>query len=112
MTEHFGWTGGSRDADIEHHLRRVWHEDATCRPGAPLSKVLVFCNKSVRDDSPAAIPNPPATSASGAKVGPMDAVKEVPHVLITTPLLSRRLDFSPDVRHIFIVDEPRNMVDS
>lgn len=34
-----------------------------------------------------------------------------PHVLVTTSLLSRGLDFSPDVKHIFIVDEPRNMID-
>ncbi|KAE9402639.1 P-loop containing nucleoside triphosphate hydrolase protein, partial [Gymnopus androsaceus JB14] len=34
-----------------------------------------------------------------------------PHVLLTTSLLSRGLDFSPDVNHIFIFDEPRNMVD-
>lgn len=36
---------------------------------------------------------------------------EEPHVLITTSLLSRGLDFSPDVRHVFIVDSPRNMID-
>ncbi|KAF9219551.1 P-loop containing nucleoside triphosphate hydrolase protein, partial [Gyrodon lividus] len=34
-----------------------------------------------------------------------------PHVLITTSLLSRGLDFSPDIKHVFIVDEPRNMID-
>lgn len=37
--------------------------------------------------------------------------KEQPHVMITTSLLSRGLDFSPDIRHVFIVDEPRNIVD-
>ncbi|KAF9043330.1 P-loop containing nucleoside triphosphate hydrolase protein [Panaeolus papilionaceus] len=39
------------------------------------------------------------------------SLKSTPHVLITTSLLSRGLDFSPDVKHVFIVDEPRNMVD-
>ncbi|EAU87101.1 RNA helicase [Coprinopsis cinerea okayama7 len=34
-----------------------------------------------------------------------------PHVLITTSLLSRGLDFDPSIKHVFIVDEPRNMVD-
>jgi len=34
-----------------------------------------------------------------------------PRVLITTSLLSRGLDFSPSVKHVFIVDEPNNMVD-
>ncbi|TBU38468.1 P-loop containing nucleoside triphosphate hydrolase protein [Dichomitus squalens] len=143
-TEHFSWTGGNRDADIEHRLRRVWYEDME-KTGTK-SKVLVFCNKSarvenlgaylrekgianvaltsagdarkrgsnhhldgflrVRSDSASA---PAATPATGA--GSMDDLKEVPHVMITTSLLSRGLDFSPDVKHVFIVDEPRNMVD-
>jgi ATP-dependent RNA helicase MRH4, mitochondrial len=34
-----------------------------------------------------------------------------PHVLLTTSLLSRGLDFDPSIKHVFIVDEPRNMVD-
>ena len=34
-----------------------------------------------------------------------------PHVMITTSLLSRGLDFSPQIKHVFIVDEPRNMID-
>ncbi|KAH0579714.1 hypothetical protein H2248_002554 [Termitomyces sp. 'cryptogamus'] len=37
--------------------------------------------------------------------------KTEPHVLITTSLLSRGLDFSPSIHHVFIVDEPRNMID-
>lgn len=38
-------------------------------------------------------------------------VKDSPHVMITTSLLSRGLDFSPSIKHVFIVDEPRNMID-
>ncbi|KAK7054872.1 RNA helicase [Paramarasmius palmivorus] len=34
-----------------------------------------------------------------------------PKVLITTSLLSRGLDFSPSIKHVFIVDEPRNILD-
>lgn len=34
-----------------------------------------------------------------------------PRVLVTTSLLSRGLDFSPSVKHVFIIDEPNNMVD-
>jgi len=37
--------------------------------------------------------------------------KKTPHVIITTSLLSRGLDFAPDIKHVFIVDEPRNMID-
>jgi ATP-dependent RNA helicase MRH4 len=37
--------------------------------------------------------------------------KLTPHVMITTSLLSRGLDFAPELEHVFIVDEPRNMVD-
>ena len=36
---------------------------------------------------------------------------EGPYVLVTTSLLSRGLDFAPSVRHVLIVDEPRNVVD-
>lgn len=37
--------------------------------------------------------------------------KVTPHVLITTSLLSRGLDFSPEVRNVFIMGEPRNLID-
>ncbi|KZP03680.1 P-loop containing nucleoside triphosphate hydrolase protein [Athelia psychrophila] len=37
--------------------------------------------------------------------------RKTPHVLLTTSLLSRGLDFAPDIKHVFIVDEPRNMID-
>jgi ATP-dependent RNA helicase MRH4 len=34
-----------------------------------------------------------------------------PRVLITTSLLSRGLDFTPSVKHVFLIDEPRDMLD-
>ncbi|KAF5356453.1 hypothetical protein D9758_009514 [Tetrapyrgos nigripes] len=37
--------------------------------------------------------------------------KQTPHVMITTSLLSRGLDFSPDLKNVFIMDEPRNLID-
>ena len=43
--------------------------------------------------------------------GDLKDPKKMPHVLITTSLLSRGLDFSPHIKHVFIVDEPRNMID-
>ncbi|KAI0364900.1 P-loop containing nucleoside triphosphate hydrolase protein [Pilatotrama ljubarskyi] len=159
-TEYFNWTGGNRDADIEHRLRRVWFDDLQKNgSGRPLSKVLVFCNKSGRvenlgeylrekgianvaltsvsearkrgsnhhldgflrvrkpdeDESvPASSQEAPAEGKTGEAAPAarsMEELKDVPHVLITTSLLSRGLDFSPDVKHVFIVDEPRNMVD-
>jgi ATP-dependent RNA helicase MRH4 len=42
---------------------------------------------------------------------PASSTDDEPHVLITTSLLSRGLDFSPSVKYVFIVDEPRNMID-
>ena len=165
-TEHFAWTGGNRDADIEHRLRRVWYEDLQHRTSAtaPLSKVLVFCNKGTRAEhlgayltekgianvaltragnmrkhgsnhhldgflrvrrpdedvdadsasaSAASEKNAPTTVASSATPAAtsMEQLKDIPHVMITTSLLSRGLDFAPDVKHVFIVDEPRNMID-
>jgi ATP-dependent RNA helicase MRH4 len=50
---------------------------------------------------------PPLPKASAESKDP----KITPHVMITTSLLSRGLDFSPDIKHVFIVDEPRNMID-
>ena len=35
----------------------------------------------------------------------------IPSVLITTSLLSRGLDFAPDIKHVLITDQPRNMID-
>ena len=54
-------------------------------------------------------PAPPALPKSS----PPDSKdpKKTPHVMITTSLLSRGLDFSADIKHVFIVDEPRNMID-
>ncbi|KAI8983171.1 P-loop containing nucleoside triphosphate hydrolase protein [Trametes punicea] len=157
QTEYFNWTGGNRDADIEHRLRRVWFDDLQ-KGRRPLSKVLVFCNKSARAENLGAylrdkgIANIVLTSASDARrrgsnhhldgflrvrrpdedggvqdasseasappapasvpgATSMEQLKDVPHVMITTSLLSRGLDFAPDVKHVFIVDEPRNMID-
>ncbi|KAF8550684.1 P-loop containing nucleoside triphosphate hydrolase protein [Imleria badia] len=56
-------------------------------------------------------------STSGARPSPpvsragLSNPAITPHVLITTSLLSRGLDFSPEIKHVFIVDEPRNMID-
>ena len=33
------------------------------------------------------------------------------HVLVATSLLSRGLDFLPEIKHVSTVNEPRNMVD-
>lgn len=37
--------------------------------------------------------------------------KGEPRVLVTTSLLSRGLDFRPSVKHVFLVDEPRDVLD-
>jgi ATP-dependent RNA helicase MRH4, mitochondrial len=62
--------------------------------------------KRSKDTFPMSTPTRLTTSSHGA-TGPA----HVPHVLVTTSLLSRGLDFSPDVRHVFVADAPRNMVD-
>ncbi|PPR04152.1 hypothetical protein CVT24_010712, partial [Panaeolus cyanescens] len=67
-----------------------------------------------KDDVAAAANGVVANDYGQVKLDTMKAaasLKATPHVLITTSLLSRGLDFSPDVKHVFIVDEPRNMVD-
>ncbi|KIJ67476.1 hypothetical protein HYDPIDRAFT_173975 [Hydnomerulius pinastri MD-312] len=60
-------------------------------------------------------PSDHSTSATQAIAKPLKAGSSdpavTPHVLLTTSLLSRGLDFSPEIKHVFIVDEPRNMID-
>ena len=38
-------------------------------------------------------------------------VKSDPHMMVITSLLSRRLDFASEIKHAFIPDEPRNLID-
>ena len=153
-TEHAKWTGGNKDADIEHRIRRVWAEDAITHAksalpaGSPvkLSKLLVFCNKKSKVEQLTAFfrtrgvacvaltgdadarkrgnnnhldgfLKPSISSTSGSQLAKpvskagLSNPAITPHVLVTTSLLSRGLDFSPDIKHVFIVDEPRNMID-
>ncbi|KAF7377768.1 hypothetical protein MSAN_00200100 [Mycena sanguinolenta] len=156
-TEYVSWTGGSKNADIERRLRKVWASDAAQGlgpvPGSlgEMSKVLIFCNKNSKVDDlgefldDKGIKNVQLSGASpnrkrGSNVhldgflkpraretkekpvddwssswGPPSPVKNdpmnVPHVMITTSLLSRGLDFSPNIKYVFIIDEPRNMID-
>ncbi|EIN06616.1 P-loop containing nucleoside triphosphate hydrolase protein [Punctularia strigosozonata HHB-11173 SS5] len=58
--------------------------------------------------------NPPAADAATKAIVPSISTSpstDEPRVLITTSLLSRGLDFDPSVRHVFIADPPRNMID-
>lgn len=191
IPEHFTWTGGNKMADIVHRLKNVWAEDASAHAAAvanaealaakgrrkvtvpPLqnSKVIIFCNKSVKaelisnhliEHGILAVPLVRATSEfskaeehvsegegqtepAGRRTGgrrkpavraknndnaiapflrsrkpdgtitpetPLKVQSENdPLVLVTTSLLSRGLDFNSSVKHVFIVDEPKNMVD-
>jgi len=134
QTEYVNWTGGNKLADIERRIRRVWAEDSA--NAALLSKILIFCNRSTKVIemseylSENGIKNVAMTSQSEHRgrgsnkhlagflrkdedqvTQPSTNVKDSPHVMITTSLLSRGLDFSPSIKHVFIVDEPRNMID-
>lgn len=82
-------------------------KDAELPTPAPIPVVSVPKSKSLTAMVKAqATPTLPS-AASAAKAN----LVEVPHVMITTSLLSRGLDFSPEIKHVFIVDEPRNMID-
>jgi ATP-dependent RNA helicase MRH4 len=137
--EYVSWTGGNRNADVEKKIKRVWAEDNNkVGKGDRRSKVLVFCNKNSKVDdlskylTEKGISSIALTSTSDArkrgsnhhlrgflktpiKDGDTSQderdVTSGADVMITTSLLSRGLDFSPIVKHVFIVDEPRNMVD-
>ncbi|KAJ3575533.1 hypothetical protein NP233_g1038 [Leucocoprinus birnbaumii] len=158
-TEYVPWSGGNKYADIERRVREVWASDAAAHgmldPDTPvtLSKVLIFCNKSLKvmelatylgekgircvaltsnseqrkrgsnkhlegflrpvqiNPDPERAPEKAKESKSNEEEMALRDPKITPHVMITTSLLSRGLDFSPDLGHVFIVDEPRNMVD-
>ena len=138
-TEYEGWTGGNKDADVERRIRKVWADDSIRSDfNGKLSKILIFCNRGTKVQSLGSflegkgIPNVALTKdgdarnignnhhldgfvrTSNSKPKPRSSSlneNKEPHVMITTSMLSRGLDFSPDVRHVFIVDEPRNMVD-
>jgi len=132
-TEHHSWTSGNKNADVEKRIKRVWVEDASSRTKSK-SKILIFCNKSSKVDglglylTEKGITNVALTSSGQARhrgsnhLGGFLKTAEAqfptpstspsdPHVKITTSLLSRGLDFSPRIKHVFIVDEPRNMID-
>jgi ATP-dependent RNA helicase MRH4 len=141
QTEHVSWTGGNKFADILRRIKKIWAEDAAFSRGSGgLSKVLLFCNKSAKAVefstylSEHGIKNVAMTSQSehrgrgsnkhldgflrrrGGSEGAISAahssdVTQVPHVMVTTSILSRGLDFSPEIKHVFIVDEPRNTID-
>ncbi|OAX38102.1 P-loop containing nucleoside triphosphate hydrolase protein [Rhizopogon vinicolor AM-OR11-026] len=114
------------------------HAKSATGPGpVKLSKVLVFCNKRSKVEQLAAFLDGRGIKCV-ALTGGADSRKrgsnhhldgflktdgtapsgpgasdpaQTPHVLVTTSLLSRGLDFSPTIKHVFIVDEPRNMID-
>jgi ATP-dependent RNA helicase MRH4 len=50
-------------------------------------------------------------SRSKSGVSSTDDQTKAPRVLITTSLLSRGLDFAPSVKHVLLIDEPRDILD-
>ncbi|KIY53171.1 P-loop containing nucleoside triphosphate hydrolase protein [Fistulina hepatica ATCC 64428] len=144
-TQHVGWSGGNKNADIEKQIRTIWSNNATNAYSKgirepTLSKILIFCNKSskVADLSQyleqkgirtVALSSSSVQRRRGSNKhldgflqphartgtlpihnGPPASPQDVPHVMITTSLLSRGLDFLPSI-NVFIVDEPRNTID-
>jgi ATP-dependent RNA helicase MRH4, mitochondrial len=43
--------------------------------------------------------------------GAEEAGGKLPHVLLSTSLLARGLDFDPSISHVFVLDPPRNTAD-
>ncbi|EPQ61377.1 P-loop containing nucleoside triphosphate hydrolase protein [Gloeophyllum trabeum ATCC 11539] len=130
--ETVGTSSGNRNADVEKRIKQVWAEDAA--EGRELSRIVVFCNRSTKVHDLCAY-----LQKEGVKCVEITSTGEqrlrgsnkhlagflkntspvvadgddadIPRVLVTTSLLSRGLDFSPSVSHVFIMDEPRNKVD-
>jgi ATP-dependent RNA helicase MRH4 len=134
--EHVPYSGGNRAADIakgqESKVLLFCNKSAKVEglaeyltehgiPAIPLVRVLEKGTRT-RNNDKAIQPflKTPATSlkrrqskndqAADDSGVSSDAQRE-PRVLVTTSILSRGLDFNESVRHVFIVDEPRNVVD-
>ncbi|KAI0344296.1 P-loop containing nucleoside triphosphate hydrolase protein [Trametopsis cervina] len=140
-TEHAPWTGGNRAADVEARIRQTWFGDTTHGSGVRSKVLVFCNKSAKVEEfgkylTGKGIPNVALTSTADARkrgtnhhldgflrtplprptsVDPTAAKKpkseEEPHVLITTSLLSRGLDFSPEIKNVLIVDPPRNMID-
>ncbi|KAJ7593598.1 P-loop containing nucleoside triphosphate hydrolase protein [Mycena floridula] len=96
-------TSGSRRRGSNKHLKGFLKQHAT-------QTIQPIVPPKMRSDS-----NFSAISASSASLALARSIAEspatTPYVLLTMSLLSRGLDFSPEIKHVFIVDEPRNLVD-
>lgn len=67
--------------------------------------------KSSKPSTLSSDPTPPTPASTLSNPNMLSDPSQEPHVMITTSLLSRGLDFDPSIKHVFIVDEPRNMID-
>lgn len=125
--EYCTYTGGNKNVDVDKKIKALWSKEKNAKIK---SKILIFCNKRTKAEELAkdldergiqclALTGASLTRSHGSnrhldgflkgKEGeqyPLD-----PKVLITTSLLSRGLDFSPTIKYILILDEPRNMID-
>ncbi|KAK1222409.1 RNA helicase [Marasmius sp. AFHP31] len=80
--------------------------------GRARKKEIVWDNELGDKPSDSGLVHPLSPSSSTVTNPPNPLTPQThPHVLITTSLLSRGLDFAPSIKHVFIVDEPRNVLD-
>ncbi len=56
-------------------------------------------------------PLPGKHADAGASAAQAEVEAEAPHVLLSTSLLARGLDFDPSVSHVFVLEPPRNTAD-
>lgn len=135
-TRFIPWSGsGNKLADVAHEVKRVFAADAQnaaldpASGDAEKSKVLIFANtpNKVRDVERVLVAKGITCHAITGEAderkhgsnGMLDAFlndrpnpkTRSPRVLITTSLLSRGLDFSPAVKHVFLLDTPRDVLD-
>jgi len=92
----------------EQGIKNVAMTSRSEHRGRGSNKHLAGFLRSSKDDHHSATTTTTTTTTQRRLTNVKDAA---PHVMITTSLLSRGLDFSPSIRHVFIVDEPRNMID-
>ncbi|KAI0029195.1 P-loop containing nucleoside triphosphate hydrolase protein [Vararia minispora EC-137] len=124
---------GSKMQDVERRLRELWEDDALA--GRPPSRVVVFTNARTAahalgafleekkipvvtvagwgDNDRAHGSNKHLAGFIGAAPSPTqdEGDATTPRVLVSTAVLARGLDFTPDVSTVFLYDAPRTAAD-
>lgn len=101
-------TGQSNDNGEGRSGRRVYGSNKHL---AGFLKPILSKSSSLHSQSPYAGGQEEEKGELATDLGKSKSESESPHVLLSTSLLARGLDFDPSVSHVFVLDPPRNTAD-